>query len=53
MFLASCLYAIAFVGNVFVANSLDAAPRSPLGHAVAVDLALLALFAGRKISDAL
>jgi protein-S-isoprenylcysteine O-methyltransferase Ste14 len=44
-FLATFLYAIGFVGDVAVPRSIDAGPASPLWEALAVDLALLALFA--------
>jgi protein-S-isoprenylcysteine O-methyltransferase Ste14 len=44
-FLASFLYAIAFVGGFGVPRSLDAAPEGSLGAALAVDLLLLTVFA--------
>ena len=44
-FLATFLYAIAFVGNIAVPRSVDVGPAATLGEALAVNLALLALFA--------
>lgn len=43
-FLAVFLYLIGFVGNLLVPRSIDVAPPSPLGRAVIIDLALVALF---------
>jgi protein-S-isoprenylcysteine O-methyltransferase Ste14 len=44
-FLATFLYAIAFVGGFGVPTSLDSEARSPLGYAVMIDLLLLMVFA--------
>jgi protein-S-isoprenylcysteine O-methyltransferase Ste14 len=43
--LVSILYAIGFVGNVVVPKTIDFGATAPLAAAVAVDLALLGLFA--------
>jgi protein-S-isoprenylcysteine O-methyltransferase Ste14 len=45
LFAATFAYAIAFVGNLGVPRSIDAGVPAGLGEALAVDLALLALFA--------
>ena len=45
VFFATFLYAIGFLGNFVVPNSIDAALRTSLGEALAVDIGLLALFA--------
>ena len=45
VFFATFLYAIGFVGDIAVPKALDSAPGVPTLTAVAVDLALLALFA--------
>jgi protein-S-isoprenylcysteine O-methyltransferase Ste14 len=45
VFLATFLYAIAFVGGFVVPTRLDGAPRPPLGTALAVDAGLLGVFA--------
>lgn len=45
VFFGTFLYAIGFVGNLFVPTTIDGAPAMPLGKAVAIDLGLLAAFA--------
>ncbi|MDZ3823145.1 MAG: isoprenylcysteine carboxylmethyltransferase family protein [Pseudoxanthomonas sp.] len=45
IFLATFLYAVAFVGGFLVPTRLDGPPAGPVGTAVAIDLALLAAFA--------
>jgi protein-S-isoprenylcysteine O-methyltransferase Ste14 len=44
-FLAVFLYAMGFVGDVLVPKSIDSGTAGPVGTAVAVNLALLSLFA--------
>jgi methanethiol S-methyltransferase len=44
-FLATFLYTIGFVGNVVVLTSIDAGTVAPWSEAVAIDIALLGLFA--------
>jgi protein-S-isoprenylcysteine O-methyltransferase Ste14 len=45
VFLAVFLYAIVFIGGFLTPSWLDGTPKRPLGAALAIDLALLALFA--------
>ena len=45
LFLATFLYVIAFVGDVFVPKTIDSGAAGPLGVAIAVNGAFLALFA--------
>src|SRR5438132_3179205 len=45
IFLGTFLYAIAFVGGIGVPTRLDGAPQAPLLSALAIDAALLTLFA--------
>jgi protein-S-isoprenylcysteine O-methyltransferase Ste14 len=45
LFLFSFLYAICFIGNFFVEHSMDSPARSPFATALAIDVALLAIFA--------
>ncbi|MCG3200644.1 MAG: hypothetical protein NFCOHLIN_00504 [Gammaproteobacteria bacterium] len=45
VFLATFLYLIGFIGNLWVPKSIDAVPTMGLAPALAIDLALLALFA--------
>ena len=45
MFLAVFLFAIGFIGNLFVPKTLDAKPAMPWEKALLVDAVLLTLFA--------
>lgn len=45
VFLATFLYAVAFLGNFLIGNAIDAAPTTGVGQAIAIDIALLAVFA--------
>ena len=45
VFLATYLYAIGFVGNAFVPRTIDGLPTGDLASNIAIDLALLLLFA--------
>lgn len=45
IFLGVFVYAIAFLGNLYIPNSIDADPASPVWQAVIINLALLGGFA--------
>jgi protein-S-isoprenylcysteine O-methyltransferase Ste14 len=45
IFLGTFLYAVGFIGNFAVPTTLDGAAKGPLGTSLAIDVALLTLFA--------
>jgi protein-S-isoprenylcysteine O-methyltransferase Ste14 len=45
IFLATFLYAVAFIGNIGVAQTIDGEPQRPLGHALLINLLVLGVFA--------
>lgn len=44
-FFVSFLYAIAFIGDLWVPKTIDSGPVGPIGQSVLIDLGLLAIFA--------
>lgn len=44
LFFAAFVYLIAFVGNLYVPNSIDVGPQAPLATAILIDVGLIALF---------
>ena len=47
LFLGTFLYLIAFSGNIVVPKTIDSGAAGPIGQAIAVDLALLGIFAAQ------
>jgi protein-S-isoprenylcysteine O-methyltransferase Ste14 len=45
LFLATFLYAMAFIGNIAVGQTIDGTPEVPFGRALLINVALLGLFA--------
>ena len=51
IFLATFLYAIAFVGGLGVPASLDSDPTGPFGEALLIDAILLGIFAATWVRE--